>query len=136
MKQKCENISFKPRWSFANEFTDINTGVSVVVNRSNHKVPQYSFKLGRYKNVMEEGKPLLTWIGARVTPQDIYSEILECENLDAAIKLLVEAKEWAKENLIWACVDAKRKDKTALSSKVRVESEAECVEVVDKAEAA
>lgn len=99
---------FKPTWRFAAEFYDEATGVAVQVNKTNHPVPQYSLKTGRYKGEPETGQ-FLPFIGARVTRDNIFSGILECDNLDALVAKIVEAKEWIEADLAHCCDEAQQR---------------------------
>lgn len=99
------NGGFQVQWHFGNEFTCDETGISVLVNKSSHKVPQYSFKLGRYGRYEDEGSsgPLMPFILARVTRDDIFSGILDTRYVDLAVDLWKEAIVWAKEDLQHEC---------------------------------
>lgn len=94
---------FKPTWRFAKELLCEETGVAVVINKTDHRVPQYSFKAGRYKDLVE-GSPLLPFVGAKVLRGEdgnIFGGKLDCSCIDAEIRLLTEAREWAKEDLAY-----------------------------------
>ena len=99
---------FKPTWRFAQEFYCEKTGVSVVVNKTNHPVPQYSLKTGRYKGDPETSQ-LLPFIGARVTRENIFSGVLESDNIDALLDLIAEAKQWIQDDLAHCCDEAQQR---------------------------
>lgn len=99
------NGGFQPTWKFAKEFLCEETLVAVVVTKTNHMVPQYSIRTGRYKTP-EEGEKLLPFVGCRVTHDDIFSGVAETENIDALLDLIIQAKEWIQEDLAEACEKA------------------------------
>lgn len=106
---KQHNGTFQPVWKFGNEFYCEKTGVAVVVNKSSHKIPHYSFKSGRYKLGDESTRGLLMpFIGARVTKDDIYSGVLDVSNIEALTEQLAYAVQWAKEDLEYECSQARQ----------------------------
>lgn len=99
---------FKPTWRFAQEFYCEATGVSVVVNKTNHPVPQYSLKTGRYKGDPETSQ-LLPFIGARVERENIFSGVLDSSNIDALQDLIAQAKEWIRDDLAHCADEAQQR---------------------------
>jgi hypothetical protein len=100
------NGGFQPTWKFAKEFLCEATLVAVVITRTNHMVPQYSIRTGRYKTLEVEGQKLLPFVGCRVTHDDIFSGVAETENIDSLLDLIAQAKEWIQEDLAEACEKA------------------------------
>lgn len=107
MAQKHGGV-FRTHWKFANEFYCEKTGVVVIVNKSSHRIAQYSAKLGRYKIGDEEARgPLVAFIGARVIKEDILSGELDSASLDAAVEQLIQAKAWIAEQIAFNCREAR-----------------------------
>ncbi len=95
-------MTFKPDWTFANEFVCDKTGVFVTVTKTNHKVPQFSIAgIGRYKQVDTRNGGTkdvpVNFIGIRAEKENILSGNLEWDQADALLEQMQNAFDWIEE---------------------------------------